>query len=1317
MEQTDSVKEPDIERNVPEQEKEKPLWNSFKNTPRKPEVGTNANFDQYNFLVKVLKVLTYIVVAFVILFSAVLSKATLLLMTSQLKEDNVRPYCNKNLDVNRKFTVELPVEERVLWIWILIFAYLVPQVGTLIESLWIYLFKKLKMKGVWQQLPVLLLTESPPAVGSAILVFCILPELDVVKAAMLTNAFCLIPGVLGAYYRKSMEYSTLDIYVLRALDIVSILSQFTSLFLWPLIERNVKVCLIPIAAIFISFGWWQNYADKKTEDDEHNTKKEEKDIANETKFLYSIISVTNCLIFFVSTLIIFWIQDGEIDFLFNNFRKAFSDRTITVTEVQNYVEGLSEHGIDDTSQKLIGTTEVQLWTGLTILLINVISSYFCYSFAKFASKVSIQKISFAFPIQLTVPTLLSVIIGLSGEYLKDECAYRNILPEYLFFTLPPFYLLRDFLMQQYAWAWMLWLLSQIWITIHLWKPSTEHLVQSEKLFLKPMYDPFLIDQSICMNRRRDNIEIGGNNSSVIHPTIYVCGTMWQEEREEIMTCMESLMRLDEDWSAYRIAEKRISSDIPNNYNLESHVFFDNAFIWNKDKTVRLLNNFVLTLIKCVEDAAREVHRVKTLTLRPPKLFDTPYGGRIQWILPGRSKLIVHLKDSDKIRRKKRWSQVMYMYYLIGHRLKAKNPEEFKEASKKSFILAIDCDIDFRPEALHLLVEYMKKNENLGAACGRIHPVGTGVLAWYQVFEYAVGHWLQKATEHVIGCVLCSPGCFSLFRMSALAKDGVMAKYTSIAEEAKHRLQYDLGEDRWLCTLILKAGYRIEYAAASDSYTHCPILFKDFYNQRKRWIPSTMANILDVLQDYKYVVKQNNSISMIYIYYQTFLLIGTIIGPGTIFLMLIGATVTVFEMDQWTSFLMNLVPILIFVLVCSTCPPDFQVKAAAILSSIYGLLMMAVLIGVLLQIQEDGLLAPTSIFFLFMIGEFVLAALIHPKEFYCLKYGIIYYVTVPSMYMLLMIYSVFNIHEIKWGTRENNVEQVANENELETTKSGKKENKFKHIINSIFDVREMFTTPKQQNVNQKSPSEDDDVEESSQISSWFEHKDFKNPQILSLDDEEVKFWTSVMDEYLDPKKEGEIPNKLADLRDEMVSSFFMINALFVLVVFILTLKKDLIHIDWPYNASVNFTYVQSENEVELMKEYLHLEPIGFLFLITFGVLLLIQSFGMIFHRFETFCQIIANTHIDFSKKNNEKEEKDLTKYNAVHHTRRMQKLRQDDSQNEEPEIFDLHDSYIANVKKYRRNGGAGIDKEIIEKMHEGIRRTMLFPIRKQSYDFF
>lgn len=87
-------------------------------------------------------------------------------------------------------------------------------------------------------------------------------------------------------------------------------------------------------------------------------------------------------------------------------------------------------------------------------------------------------------------------------------------------------------------------------------------------------------------------------------------------------------------------------------------------------------------------------------------------------------------------------------------------------------------------------------------------VWTGPIVWIQKFEYAIGHWLQKSTEHTIGCVLCSPGCFSLFRANALMQNNVMAKYATKSTEARHYIQYDQGEDRWLCTLLLQVGSRV-----------------------------------------------------------------------------------------------------------------------------------------------------------------------------------------------------------------------------------------------------------------------------------------------------------------------------------------------------------------------------------------------------------------------------------------------------------------------------------------------------------------------------
>ena len=45
-------------------------------------------------------------------------------------------------------------------------------------------------------------------------------------------------------------------------------------------------------------------------------------------------------------------------------------------------------------------------------------------------------------------------------------------------------------------------------------------------------------------------------------------------------------------------------------------------------------------------------------------------------------------------------------------------------AQNTYLLALDGDIDFQPEAITRLVDKMKNNQNLGAACGRIIPTGS-----------------------------------------------------------------------------------------------------------------------------------------------------------------------------------------------------------------------------------------------------------------------------------------------------------------------------------------------------------------------------------------------------------------------------------------------------------------------------------------------------------------------------------------------------------------------------------------------------------------
>jgi chitin synthase len=56
-----------------------------------------------------------------------------------------------------------------------------------------------------------------------------------------------------------------------------------------------------------------------------------------------------------------------------------------------------------------------------------------------------------------------------------------------------------------------------------------------------------------------------------------------------------------------------------------------------------------------------------------------------------------------------------------------------------------------------------------------------------------------------------------------------------------------------------------------------------------------------------------------------------------------------------------------------------------------------------------------------------------------------------------------------------------------------------------------------------------------------------------------------------QKEKDDSKKLKDLRDLAVLAFFMLNALFVLVIFLLQLSKDVLHIKWPLGVKVNITF--------------------------------------------------------------------------------------------------------------------------------------------------
>ena len=488
------------------------------------------------------------------------------------------------------------------------------------------------------------------------------------------------------------------------------------------------------------------------------------------------------------------------------------------------------------------------------------------------------------------------------------------------------------------------------------------------------------------------------------------------------------------------------------------------------------------------------------------------------------------------------------------------------------------------------------------------------------------------------------------------------------------------------------------------------------------------------------------------------------------MMIIGACVAAFRIDNWTAFYANLIPILIYIVVCLACKAKWQLLLAQIMSTMYALLMMAVIVGTAIQISDDGWGSPSSIFLISIVTSFFTAALLHPQEFFCIAHGFLYFLAIPAMYLLLMIYSLCNLNVVSWGTRETATkktkEEMAREKaEAEKSRKVKKQEGVLGMFRNFNNGEEeegglafncgnlfrcmMFTHPKENTEREellriedgldklthqvaqlmtpkRSPEEEwlmmanerlmneqfpqynniphndpptrlpsprevnlqhpnmanlmgvgDDYDnipddshiygevdqEESIIKYWMKDKCFgevDERRVVVLDEKEESFWVDLIKKYLypldeDKAQQARIANDLKELRNKSVFMYFIFNALFILIVFLLQLNKYHLHVDWPLGVKLNVTIINGQPKVT--KEYLQLEPIGIVFVVFFFLILVVQSFAMVLHRFGTLSHILASTEIDwFKRRRQPATERELLEQNAVEIARNLQALK-------------------------------------------------------------
>ncbi|EGI70960.1 hypothetical protein G5I_00232, partial [Acromyrmex echinatior] len=249
---------------------------------------------------------------------------------------------------------------------------------------------------------------------------------------------------------------------------------------------------------------------------------------------------------------------------------------------------------------------------------------------------------------------------------------------------------------------------------------------------------------------------------------------------------------------------------------------------------------------------------------------------------------------------------------------------------------------------------------------------------------------------------------------------------------------------------------------------------------------------------------------------------------------------------------------------------------------------------------------------------------------------------------------------------------------------------KEEIHEGIELQHMTDKSDQENVLYKDDDDESDIltQESATSSQdrssflispyWLQDERLRRGVVDFLSNDEEEFWKDLIGKYLQPiesdeESQNKITQELINCRDAYLSKFFMLNALFVLIVFLMQLNKDRLHLQWPLGMKYNITYYSEKNEVHLTKEYLRLEPIGCLFIVAFVSILGIQFCAMLFHRFDTFSHVLANTKLPSCTKITSSEDSVFEKH-ADKIAQILQRMAEDDV------IFELRRSTVTSLSK-------------------------------------
>ena len=333
-----------------------------------------------------------------------------------------------------------------------------------------------------------LIIETLHSIGVCIFVLVLLPNIEPLSGVLLCCCVALVPGIIKIIYPSRIPRldDSQKMVAARAINFFAMLFQLAAIALWCYYvfdtdksdgfndtRTYVMTVLVAISPILVSINWWENYV-RNGDKESKGLPKLKRGMRRRRTKVTAITSVWKLIMtLIIMPSAIYGIGCAQGTECVRSF--FFQNRGQTTSLSDWFTSAVMA------DERNFGNQCIS-WFPFVISILNIICSVVCFKAGKAACKIVAQRVSFSFPLALSTPIVIGFVLGLySGTATFQVNGCTLLYPTWINDNGDPtelFDVISDYWMVLAAG--LLGYMSFLLITNHVWSPSKERLVSTDK---------------------------------------------------------------------------------------------------------------------------------------------------------------------------------------------------------------------------------------------------------------------------------------------------------------------------------------------------------------------------------------------------------------------------------------------------------------------------------------------------------------------------------------------------------------------------------------------------------------------------------------------------------------------------------------------------------------------------------------------------------------------------------------------------------------------------------------------------------------------